>query len=123
MQTTENKYIPWPDFARFQIGSTLPPDQLTDTLYELFQNHPVLRDELPCHRLSGNNRKFTCLKVIREDVFHTRFEEDIQTLTLSISPRTTDRSYKPDYHHFEELKILIAEMLTGRFGKANVTMK
>jgi hypothetical protein len=122
-QLSENKYIPWPVFVSFKIESALPPDQLTDTLYGLFEQHPVLQTELPCYRFGENNRRFGCLKVIREDVFHTRFEADIQTLTVSIVPRTTDRSYRPDYRHFEELKNSIAEMLAARFGSANVTMK
>lgn len=122
-QSAETKYnMPWPHFAQFKIASTLPAEQLTDALYELFQMHPVLTNELPCHRFGDNNRKFACSKVVREDVFNTGFEEDIQTLTFSIIPRTTDRSYKPDYKHFQELKRVIAEMLTARFGKANVTM-
>ena len=123
MQQTENKYTPWPNFTKFKIESSLSPQELTDTLYELFQKHPVLRDDLPCHRYGTNDSRFSCLKVIREDVFHTRFEADIHTLTFSISPRTFDRNYKPDYQHFEKVKNVIAEMLVAHFGKTNITIK
>lgn len=117
------KYSPWPDLTKFTIASKLSPQQLTDTLYALFQQHPVLREALPCRRYGAGNALFTCSKVIREDVFNAMFEPDSKILTFMISPRTFDSSYKPDYRHFQYLRNEIEQMLIAHFGKANIAIE
>src|SRR4051794_10256965 len=70
---TDVKVRALPRFTEFTIVSDMPPTEVADTLYQLFQSHPVLKAELPCYRYGSDKLQLGCTKTIREDVLHARF--------------------------------------------------
>jgi hypothetical protein len=120
MSRTDIQFPPSPTFTRFTINSDLASTRLADTLEQLFGQHAVLREALPCYRYGADKGGLSCRTVKREDVFNARFEPDKKSLIFSLDPRTSNVNYKPDYQHFNALKRQIEEMLVSHFGEANV---
>jgi len=110
-------------YTTFHIHSPLSPAELTILLEQLFKQHPVLRDALPCSRQGIHNDRVVCVNIIGKDAFSAWFGPESGTIALGLVPNTYDLSYKPDYGRFDRLKKEIAEMLIGHFGQANIAIK
>lgn len=109
--------------AEFRIASSLTPAELAALIEQLFMQHPVLGQEMPCQREGPNRERVLCATRGGQASYSAQFQPDAKVLLLTAVSREYDRGRNEKPAQFERLKGQIAAMLIDRFGEANVAVK